>query len=250
VSELGIREVWMAPDDPRLSQLTTQWTLLVRSHQRSDPAAAHEAQADLLPRYCAAIYRYLLAVVRDSNVADDLCQEFALRFVRGDFRHARPDKGRFRDYLKVSIVRLAREYKAGSRDEVAVSAGELKAAGVDEGPAALLEAAFDAECRRDMLNRTWGDLKEATAGPPPTMYDVLRLKCREPSLPSAQLAGKLSTAVGRELSAESVRQMIHRARERFAALLRRQVAAVVGTDDPGDVDAELAALGLLEYVRR
>lgn len=58
-------------DDPRLSQLSTHWALLARAHSAGNEA--HAALAELLPRYCPAVYRYLLALVRDATVAEELC---------------------------------------------------------------------------------------------------------------------------------------------------------------------------------
>jgi DNA-directed RNA polymerase specialized sigma24 family protein len=96
-------------DDARLSRIETQWTLVAQAH--AGGGGARDAQAALLPRYCPAVFRYLCEVARDAAVAEELCQEFALRFVRGDFRHAKPEKGRFRDYVKVAVVHLAGEFR-------------------------------------------------------------------------------------------------------------------------------------------
>jgi hypothetical protein len=47
--------------------------------------------------YHRAVHRYLLGALRDEDAAEELFQEFALRFVRGDFRWADRGRGRFRD---------------------------------------------------------------------------------------------------------------------------------------------------------
>src|SRR4051812_10699254 len=83
----------------RLSQLSTCWTLVAQAHA-GDAGVEAAAQAALLQRYQSAVYRYLLGAVRDPDTADELFQEFALRFVRGDFRHADATRGRFRNYVK------------------------------------------------------------------------------------------------------------------------------------------------------
>ncbi len=57
-------------------------------------------------RYGGAVQRYLLASVRDPDAASDLAQEFALRFLRGDFHRADPGRGRFRDFVKRAIYHL------------------------------------------------------------------------------------------------------------------------------------------------
>src|SRR5438309_556796 len=74
----------------RLSHIATRWSVLLQAHQETDAAAA--ARQQLLERYCGAVYRYLLAAVRDHHAAEDLTQEFALRFVRGQFRLANPER--------------------------------------------------------------------------------------------------------------------------------------------------------------
>src|SRR3954447_22073371 len=98
----------MPADETRLSQIATHWSLLLQAHGPDD-SARHAALAELLPRYCTAVYRYLRSLVRDDAAAEELCQEFALRFIRGDFRRVDPRRGRFRDYLQAVLVHLAGE---------------------------------------------------------------------------------------------------------------------------------------------
>ena len=43
-------------------------------------------------RYIGAIRRYLLALTRDPEVADELTQEFALRALLGSFKGADPSR--------------------------------------------------------------------------------------------------------------------------------------------------------------
>ena len=83
----------------RLSRINTLWTMVFQAHG-ADRDAVQQAQCVLLERYRGAIYRYLVGALRDADAAEELAQEFALRFVRGDFRRANPEKGRFRSYLK------------------------------------------------------------------------------------------------------------------------------------------------------
>ena len=51
--------------------------------------------ADLLDRYGFAIRRYLQAGLRDETAVDEVFQEFALAFVRGDTRGSRPTAAGF-----------------------------------------------------------------------------------------------------------------------------------------------------------
>src|SRR5262245_30429433 len=95
--------------DERLSRISTLWTVLFEAHREPGEAAA-EAQRALMRRYSGAVYRYLLGAVRDEDAAGDLAQEFAVRFLKGDFRRADPERGRFRDYLKRALVHLVTDH--------------------------------------------------------------------------------------------------------------------------------------------
>src|SRR5262245_25996763 len=63
-----------------------------------------------MERYHGAVFRYFLGAVRDPDAAGELTQEFALRFVRGDFHRADRERGRFRDYLKTALVHMATDH--------------------------------------------------------------------------------------------------------------------------------------------
>ena len=236
-------------DDARLSQLNTEWSLIVAAHQSADPGAARDAQAELLPAYCAAIYRYVQGAIHDPPAAENLCQEFAVRFVRGDFRHARPEKGRFRDYLKASLFHLVGEYyrEKRDRDRPIPSDGRLL---IGERTGPDTDRLFLASWRQEILNRTWTGLRGEFSGPSPTPYDVLRRKADDPAITSQMQANAFTEATGRPSTAANIRQLLHRGRERFAELLRLEVAATVQSNDPATIDEELAEMGLLVYCPR
>src|SRR5262249_37518747 len=96
------------PGDERLSRISTRWSLLCEAHSGAE--AATTAQLRLLEQYGGAVYRYLLGALRRPEAAEELSQEFALSFIRGDFRGADPGKGRFRDYVKTVLFRLVANY--------------------------------------------------------------------------------------------------------------------------------------------
>src|SRR5262245_6310432 len=96
--------------DNRLSRITTLWSLVQRAHATPGDAAA-AARHELLERYCGAVYRYLLGALRNEDAAQEVFQEFALRFVRGDLHRADPARGRFRDYLKTAVIHLVYDFR-------------------------------------------------------------------------------------------------------------------------------------------
>ena len=89
----------------RLSAIVTRWTLLRNAHAEG-PEQARAAQERLLHRYGGAIRRYLLGCTRNPEQADELYQEFAIKFLQGGLQGADPEKGRFRHYLKGVIFHL------------------------------------------------------------------------------------------------------------------------------------------------
>jgi RNA polymerase sigma factor (sigma-70 family) len=231
--------------DNRLSQIATRWSVLLQAHQETDAAAA--ARQQLLERYCGAVYRYLLAAVRDHHAAEDLTQEFALRFVRGQFRLANPERGRFRDYVKTALFHLVDDYR--SRQGRRPSPVPLGGHEPETTPAASeAEQAFTASWREELLARTWRALADEQAAGPP-YYAVLRLRVEQPDLSSQQMSERLAGQFGKPVTAAGARQLLHRARERFAELLLEETALSLGPAAAGRLEEELADLNLLRYCR-
>src|SRR5262245_2133291 len=103
-------------EPPRLSRITTLWSLVRQAHQ--EPAAeTTAARRELLERYGRALHRYLLGAVGDVDAADELMQEFAVRFLRGDFHRADPNHGRFRDFVRTALIRLVSRYRRTQRQQ-------------------------------------------------------------------------------------------------------------------------------------
>lgn len=100
--------------DGHLSWISTSWSLVRRAHESaSDDAEA--ARQLLFERYGGAVRRFLTAVLRDADTAEELTQEFALELIRGGFRHADPERGRFRDYVKSSLIHLVGKHRQRER---------------------------------------------------------------------------------------------------------------------------------------
>src|SRR5690606_4321996 len=123
---------------------------------------AAEAQELLLERYGGAIKRYLTACLRDREAADDVFQDFALRFVRGDFRNADPSRGRFRAFVKSVVYRLMIDYRR--RTARTGRAGELafdpEARPESTDPVAEADELFLTSWRDELLARAWKKLEE------------------------------------------------------------------------------------------
>jgi RNA polymerase sigma-70 factor (ECF subfamily) len=223
--------------------------MLFQAH-RGAPDAIADAQREILQRYSTAIRRYLLAAVSDANTADDLFQDFALRFVRGDFKQADPVRGRFRDYLKRSLYNLVVDHQRRQRGQPLPLPGDIadSSVGCVIVPEAA-EQAFLADWRADLMGRAWAALErwEVRTGQP--LHTVLRLRAANPDLDAAKMADRLAPRVGKHVTSGWVRKRLHFARARFTDLLLEEVAQTLAAPTREELEQELVELGLLGYCR-
>jgi RNA polymerase sigma-70 factor (ECF subfamily) len=240
----------VADDSQRLSQISTAWSLLSRARRPpDDPEAA--AWGALIERYHTAAYRYLTAVTRDPDLAAELFQEFAVRFLRGDLGGADRARGRFRDYLKTTLRNLvAASHRAGTRRPDPLGSVELAAP--EEEVVAAEDEEFLAAWRKALLDRAWQALEAGQAAGGAPYHAALRAHTDRPELTSAQLAGHLTEALApsEPFTDAGVRKLLQRAREAFTDLLVEEVAASVPTRDRDRLERELIDLGFHGYCRR
>jgi RNA polymerase sigma-70 factor (ECF subfamily) len=224
-----------------LNNLSTHWAEIVAAH--GDGPSAHQAQTVVLRRYCRAVYRYLAATTGDVHAADDLAQEFALRFVRGDFHRLHPERGRFRDFVRTVLSHLVADHYRRRKTAPKPLPPDGAAVAPDAGPEF-------ADCwRQELLDRAWSELQQVQARAGVPLYAALRGRAEHPDRRSAAAAAELSQSLGRPVTAVAYRQVLHRARVKFAELLRAEVAFSLGTDEASQVEEELADLGFLVYCR-
>jgi RNA polymerase sigma-70 factor (ECF subfamily) len=103
--------------------------------------------------------------------------------------------------------------------------------------------------RDHLLARAWAALAEIEAGTAQSYYAVLRFRADHPEMRAPQQAEELTAQLGRTFTAAGVRQILHRARQKFATLLLDEVAYSVERSTTQQLAEELADLGLLDYCR-
>ena len=207
----------------------------------SQTSRAASARSVLVQRYLGAVYRYVLAIVRDVSLADELCQEFSLKFLAGEFHKAAPERGRFRDYLKTVIVNLVRSHHRAQGKQPQPLPDQVGETPVM--PAEDDEGQFAVEWRKEVLELTWQSLKQEREN----YYHVLRLRVENPESSSAELADRYANEQGRSITAANVRKILERAHAKFAKLLIAEVADSLSEPDHESVRAELTELDLLKY---
>ena len=164
----------------------------------------------------------------------------------GDFAGALPERGCFRDLLRVAIRNMVRNHWKRDKRRCAVDVDVAEVAGDYEAD----DRRWLAEWRRSVLDLAWKDLDhEQQSKPGSVAYTLLRLRIDYPDDTSEQLAARLSKTIGQPVRADAVRQKLRRARLQFVDLLLTEVASGLGYPTPERIEDELTALGLMDLIR-
>lgn len=225
---------------------TTHWSV-VQLAARNDTPRAQRALSALCEAYWYPLYAYVRRQGHSSHDAQDLTQEFFARLLEANsLLNLDPKRGRFRAWLLASLKHFlankwgrARTAKRGggkatvSLDEVTAEEryrleppDELSADKIFERRWAmtLLDTVVNAlrdEYARDGKLAIFEKLKPCLAG------------SRE-SQPYAELAREFAMTEG------AVKVAVHRFRQRYRELLRREIAHTVSS--PAEVDEEIRYL--------
>lgn len=234
--------------DTRLNQIVTLWTVVRQAHDEADEQARVARQA-LLERYGGAVHRYLLGALRDADAAEELAQDFAVKFLNGGFRGADQQRGRFRDFVKGVLFHLVADYHHKKGRKPGSLNSNVLEPGADCSLAAEREQAFLASWRDELLARAWSGLQRLEEENQQPYYTVLRFRADHPDLSSAEMAEKLSAQLNKSINAPAIRKTLERARERFSDLLLDEIAQAVDGTSREAIEAELVDLGMLEYCR-
>jgi RNA polymerase sigma-70 factor (ECF subfamily) len=231
--------------DQRLSLISTPWSLVCRAHEGSI-GEVKAARQHLLERYGGAVSRYLGKVLRNPDAAAEVFQEFALQLVHGKLHKANPQRGRFRNFVKGTLFHLIADFRHEQRkwpEPLPKDGAELAAKPQDaDADRSFVESWCD-----ELLARAWGALAEVEAATGQPYHAVLRFRADHPEMRSPELAEQLSDQLGRPFTAVGIRQILHRAREKFAELLLEEVAHSLENPTAEQLVEELVELGLLDY---
>ena len=218
---------------------TTQWSLVRRA--AGETAEARAALDALCRRYRAPVCAYLARSRVPGHDTEDLVQGFFADMVESGLA-ARADatRGSFRAFLLASlaqfVARTARHAAASKRNGGgAIDLGEIE--GLPD-PSADPEAAFHQAWSDTVLVRALAHLREeAEAAGKSALYARLSEYLLDP--PEHDAFVRLGEELGMRPNTLAV--AVHRLRDRFRKLVRREIAQTL--DDPDRLDEELSHLG-------
>jgi len=223
---------------------TTRWSLILEAASGRDEAA-REALGDLCAAYWAPVHEYVRHRGVREDESRDVTQAYFAALIDKEFlRDLRPEAGRFRAFLCVSVRNfvshwreVARAAKRGA-GRAQVSLEWLTDHGVAEpaGPDSV-EREFHRRWAKTVIDRTLAALeRDFEANDPQQRFALLRphLLGDGPEVTYADIAARLDVTEG------AVKSMVRRLRKRFGMLLRAEVARTV--DDPDQVADEIRFL--------
>ena len=204
--------------------------------------------AKLYETYQPAVQAYVRRLGRIPADAEDLTQEFFLRFIaKGQFLRARQERGKFRTFLLTSLKNfLVNEWERSAAkkrggDQIHVS---VEGEGHEDGGPSLeipdhrtADRAFEQNWAMILLARVRARLAADHAGEGKSgRFNLLErfLPGEESELTYAEAALRLGVAES------TVRSDVHRLKRRYRGLLRDEVAQTVGS--AAEVDEELRHL--------
>jgi RNA polymerase sigma-70 factor (ECF subfamily) len=199
-------------------------------------------------QYGPAVRKYVGAIVKDAQEAEELSQEVMVRLLRGDFAGANPERGRFRDLLKVAVRNMVRSHWSRKQRRSTIVLNEEQLPDSGNNIRSCKEVVLGS-WRRGVLNQAMAALEaheRAHAGC--VQATLLRLRMEHPEADSEELAARLAQSTGRYIRADCLRQQLHRARERFAQLLVNEVARSMVYPTAQQIEDELRQGGLMQYV--
>src|SRR5262249_19708382 len=160
---------------------------------------------------------------------------FFLWVTQHGFPRARKERGRFRDYLKVTVRNAALNYlirKKASKQRTL----NLSQVPAPEEPQSIPDQEWIVEWRPCLLDRAWQGLKEHEDRSAQSLcYTVLRLKAAHPQEDSKTLAARVSKILGRQNRPDAFRKQVSRARLLFAELLVKEIAQTLDMPTPEQI---------------
>lgn len=240
----GLDGAWAAAESGAFT--TTRWTLVLQAGQGGS-AGAQEALSGLCQTYWPPLYSYIRREGYPPEDARDLTQEFFYRFLQRDsLTGVHPAAGKFRSYLLACLKhflvnereRVHAQRRGGGVPVLPLEPGDAETRySLEPADHLTPDVLFDRQWAFTVVERTLEALKREHA----MQRKAFAFDEIEGFLPRGRGRAsrtELAAKYGWDLNRVDV--VIHRVRQRFGALLRREIAQTVSCQS--EVDDEIRYL--------
>jgi RNA polymerase sigma-70 factor (ECF subfamily) len=225
---------------------TTHWTVVLTARD-GDETKNREALGKLCVTYWYPLYAFVRSQVSNPHEAEDLTQEFFRRFLeRNSLAKVEPSAGKFRSFLLACLKnflanqreRAHAQRRGGGQPILPLESGEGETRySLEPADQRTPEAMFERRWAFVILEQSMAELRrEYSTAEKREQFQELQgfLPNGDGTISRAELAAKRGVSVG------AIDVAVHRLRQRFGALLRRQVAQTVSSE--AEVDEEIRHL--------
>jgi RNA polymerase sigma factor (sigma-70 family) len=223
---------------------TTNWSMVLAAGE-ADSSRSRRALAELCEAYWYPVYAFLRRQGCTVEESRDLAQGYFLQLLeKGFLKEVRPEAGRFRSFLLVSVkhflsnaLNRERALKRGggvSPLRLEFDAAEGRYAADPADSALTPDRLFERQWAMAVLERAMQSLREdSVRSGDAVRFDLLKpyLAGEEPAVPYREVAAELG------LSESAVKVAVHRMRVRFGQVLREVIAETVVS--PEEIDDEI-----------
>lgn len=224
----------------------THWSAVIEAGRPGSPRA-EAALGELYQTYWYPLYAYIRARGHSPHDAQDLVQEFFCVLLRKNYLEAvSREKGRFRSYLIGALKHFLanawhksrREKRGGSQTFIALDEVMAeKRFGAEPRDEATPERLYERSWAALLLERVLGQLRAEHEGSGRIRHFgelKIFLSGEKSERSYAEIGARLA------MSEAAVKVAVHRLRQRYRELLRREIAHTLA--NPGDIEDELRHL--------
>ena len=234
--------------NPQIAQFaTTRWSVVLAAAGQNATSRSREALSVLCASYWYPLYAYVRRQGYSADEAQDLTQEFFVRFLERDFLQlVNPERGRFRSYLLSALKHFlsdqwdrARALKRGGGQK-AISLDLKDAEGryaVEPAKGLSAEQVFERQWTLTVLDRVLCRLQAEYAN---SGKSKIFERLKEFLTGDSGKDSYAQAAVALDMTEGAVKVAAHRMRRRYAQLLQEEITETVTT--PDEVEDEIRHL--------
>ena len=226
---------------------STEWDIVFNSGN-ADSSQHDRCISELCSRYWYPLYSFARFNGLSNEDAQDLTQSFFLHLLQKEsLQRVDPAKGRFRSFILASFrnhLSTCRQYasaakRGGGRPLLDLDAHQNEGRSLEPVDEVTAETFFDANWAQLLIERvTLGLREDYRRRGKSDQFEQLQCYLGNESEPDAKSYAEAGRVLG--MSGNGVKTLVFRMRQRFAALMRQEVARTLF--HPRDIDLEIHAL--------